>query len=322
MQTRSSFFPRFSHILSTLLAFSICLFSFSGYAASPPVSKIIAFGDSLSDNGNLYKLTNKLLPLSPPYFKGHFSNGPVWIEYLAGAMRLDPQNKSQFSNYAYAGTWASENIPDDAMGLVDLSWEVKEYIENESTHGFQTDNQLITIWVGGNDYLDGRFHTTPDNATDETVKAIEKNIDTLIQDGARHLLILNLPDLGLTPSATVEDASFAKRLSLLANMHNQKLAAMIEKEKTRHPNIDLKLFDVTEYFHDMLTNPEKYELSNTADACYTGDYGSLDGDNDPIAAKKLICKAPAKYVYWDTIHPTTFIHQLLASFIFDALSRA
>ncbi|MHC4946335.1 MAG: hypothetical protein ACYTG7_25250, partial [Planctomycetota bacterium] len=39
-----------------------------------------SFGDSLTDTGNTFALTGGSFPLSPPYFDGRFSDGPVWIE--------------------------------------------------------------------------------------------------------------------------------------------------------------------------------------------------------------------------------------------------
>jgi hypothetical protein len=41
-------------------------------------NKIVFFGDSLTDNGNLYSFDFGFLPKSPPYFKGQFSNGFPW----------------------------------------------------------------------------------------------------------------------------------------------------------------------------------------------------------------------------------------------------
>ena len=57
-------------------------FLFSGIVAATPLHNVVVFGDSLSDNGNLYELMRHQLPPSPPYFEGRFSNGPVWIEHL------------------------------------------------------------------------------------------------------------------------------------------------------------------------------------------------------------------------------------------------
>ena len=46
-----------------------------------PASNLVVFGDSLSDmgNGNNSAIVSVVFS-SPPYWKGRFSNGPVWIE--------------------------------------------------------------------------------------------------------------------------------------------------------------------------------------------------------------------------------------------------
>ena len=56
--------------------------------AAAPYTRIVAFGDSLTDNGNLYALNGGTYPPSPPYFGGRGSNGPVAVEYMSTALGL------------------------------------------------------------------------------------------------------------------------------------------------------------------------------------------------------------------------------------------
>jgi phospholipase/lecithinase/hemolysin len=80
-------------------------------------STIYAFGDSLSDAGNAYLLTNSPYagtlglsaePVSPPYFQeiynnvtvGVFSNGPVWTQDLSTALGLGTLAPSGVGAYA------------------------------------------------------------------------------------------------------------------------------------------------------------------------------------------------------------------------------
>src|SRR2546421_6579938 len=62
-------------------------------AASPssagPFTGIVAFGDSLSDAGNVFLRTGGTIP-APPYGGGHFSNGPTWVEDLSVDLGLGP----------------------------------------------------------------------------------------------------------------------------------------------------------------------------------------------------------------------------------------
>ena len=73
--------------LAALCAVSLALVPAPTPAQIPSsFSDIVVFGDSLSDNGNLFRLTGQP---PPPYFKGRFSNGPVWVERLAAPLGLD-----------------------------------------------------------------------------------------------------------------------------------------------------------------------------------------------------------------------------------------
>ena len=46
-------------------------------------TEIVAFGDSLTDTGNVYAATNGLVPPPEVYHQGRFSNGLLWVEWLA-----------------------------------------------------------------------------------------------------------------------------------------------------------------------------------------------------------------------------------------------
>ena len=52
-------------------------------ASHPAFDAIYVFGDSYCDVGNIFKATGGTVP-APPYFDGRFSNGPIWIDHLAG----------------------------------------------------------------------------------------------------------------------------------------------------------------------------------------------------------------------------------------------
>lgn len=87
--------------------------------------KIIAYADSFTDNGNDYKHSG--FPPSPPYWKGRFSNGPTWLEYVAekidykvvnfghgGATTDNAHAYSEFNGYVVPGVLQQvENLPVD-----------------------------------------------------------------------------------------------------------------------------------------------------------------------------------------------------------------
>jgi len=66
---------------SLFLALAFLVFAASGRANS--FSAVFVYGDSLSDNGNLF---NAVGQPGPPYYNGRVSNGPVTVEYLAAIL--------------------------------------------------------------------------------------------------------------------------------------------------------------------------------------------------------------------------------------------
>ena len=77
-------------------------------AAAGPLREVVVFGDSLSDSGNVFVATEAVLaeaiPVSPPYFQGRFSNGPVWVDILAEKLGLQLRPFLQGgTNFAFGG---------------------------------------------------------------------------------------------------------------------------------------------------------------------------------------------------------------------------
>src|SRR5580658_5393666 len=70
------------------------------WARAGSIDAIYAFGDSLSDVGNVYSAVG--IPASPPYYQGEFSNGPVWVQDLAAGLGLPALQPSRLGGTDYA----------------------------------------------------------------------------------------------------------------------------------------------------------------------------------------------------------------------------
>ena len=81
--------------------FLILLLCFFSNVFAEPVQQIIFFGDSLTDDGNLYEASYKIMPKSPTYYLGRFSNGPVWAEKVSEYLQNKYQIQSE--NFAVGG---------------------------------------------------------------------------------------------------------------------------------------------------------------------------------------------------------------------------
>jgi phospholipase/lecithinase/hemolysin len=257
---------------------------------------MVVFGDSLSDIGNLYAISGSSFPPDPPYWQGRVSNGPVWVEQLAERLNLESTTEN---NYAVAGAMTGDGnfnerpyrLNTDLPGLAD---EITQFVG--SLNGPVDPDALYVVWAGANNFFD------PANLTPEQVQqAIMETIaavSTLRYYGAEHILLGNLPDLGLTPDG--RDSGMGGPLTYFSIQYNQALQAALTAY-----GLDVIYFDSFTSFNAVVDNPSIYGLSNVTAACFDG---------------AQVCGNPDEYLFWDGVHPTTRGHQVLAEIVFQQLA--
>lgn len=341
-------------MLTRLFVLILCSLSFATQAAS--FNKMVVFGDSLSDNGNLYKASAHVVPKSPPYYQGHFTNGPVWAETL---MSRFVGNSDSLEDYAVGGASAVFHVKNSKLPY-SLTGEITLFdIEN-----FFTDNSrtLFVIWAGGNDYLVDP--SGKESHAHDVVNTIGEKIDHLIEnDGARYFLIPNLPDLGITPEA--KQGNTVGDLHQYTLLHNQYLAEKIQSLQAKYASKHIKIIplDIYGMYQDIMASPEAYGLTDVVNPCYSGSiFDSPFGVTKGIQAKprlllaslprekqdfimnnpalRAAVNATADYqrqsamnllvgnsscdgkLFWDDVHPTKRMHSLVADRAMLALSAA
>ncbi len=235
---------------------------------------IVAFGDSLSDNGNLYAATSGEIPDSR-YSEGRYSNGPVWVEHLAAIMGAD------LDDLAYGGASTDGLLPPGLRAQI-AAWQAK----GNSPQG------LFTVWAGANDYLLlGRTDAQ------RAVSNIMDGFETLASDGVSRILILNLPDLGLTPRLLSESAGKQAEASAYSMDFNQKIADSLASFSGSHPGVLIYFLNAYDLFERLVSDPAEFGFQNARES--SPDFG-VDLLNE------------GGYVFWDDVHPTTEAHALLA----------
>jgi len=260
-----------------------------------PFNQIVVFGDSLSDTGNA---NTRLGVAGAGYFDGRFSNGPLWVEYLATELQLAPPvanlESSTGRNYAFGGART------DGSGLIsffinDINEQVPDYLNND---GGPSGDELIVVWGGANDFLDGETNVSV------PVDNLANDITALHAAGGRNFMVVNLPLLGQTPRFVgTPDQTVFDGLSL--GFNNQLGFALDSLEAT-------------------LTGIEFFRVDAAAlIGAATQDPGSFGFTNVTDEAMGLVGIDPDEYLFWDDVHPTTAAHNLLADSaagaIFDAL---
>src|SRR5271166_3707913 len=170
-------------------------------SASPLYSAIYAFGDSLSDTGNLFDSIG--LP-APPYSNGRFSNGPVWVEDLSQKVGLGPVTPSVEGGNDYAWGEATTGYSDTlnpAAPVPTLADQVGQFLAK----GSAPPSALYTFSIGANDLFQilGNPSLTPSQIQADLVGAadtVATAAGALESSGARKLVLLDVPNLGLTPA--------------------------------------------------------------------------------------------------------------------------
>ena len=290
-----------------------------GLALSTPAMAfdgVYAFGDSLSDNGNIYAATYGLFPPAP-YYQGRFSNGPVMVEDLAKGLGVS------LHDYAWGGaTSGSTNVLNNnygLSGLPGLSQEISSYVGSNSLDP----NGLYTVWAGADDALALFANLSPTStltqieaSAAQTIATSTTNVtdavNTLASHGAQHILVLNMPDLGLTPRALTDNSTVTPYASTAATLYsqdfNQTLGTRLSTlQSSAGFSANIIQFNVFGAMNQVFANAASYGFTNLTQGCL---YSTACVSSSAVQDT---------YAFWDDVHPTAHLHQILANEVLAAV---
>jgi phospholipase/lecithinase/hemolysin len=276
---------------------SLCLTSAAVCAATPTYDAIYVFGDSYCDVGNIFLATGGLEPPAP-YYNGRFSNGPIWIEHVAGGLGL-PMAPSLLggTDYAFGGAWATAPQPLPGGTIPSVPQQVELYL---SQHGGKADpNALYVLEGGGNDILDSTGGS-PDALGFKIATALAESELLLRRAGAKHFVVPNLFNVGLLPAGQA-NAAFDLQAVLAANKYLNLLLGLEENLE----GITILRLDVFSLLQSVVTDTTHYGFTNVTTPCLT----------------TTICSDPDHTFFWDAHHPTEFGFDLLAVTLEVVLSQ-
>jgi outer membrane lipase/esterase len=256
-----------------------------------PFDTIISFGDSNTDTGNVYNLTNYTWPIVPPYFQGRFSNGLVWIEKLG---------ISNIKNYAYGGATTDNDLiqgytASDTKPVPGVRQQILMYLNKTKIININFARTLYVIWAGGNDYY---FNKTLSPST--VAISILNAVKDLLNIGVKHLLIVNQSPIQTMPFVqTQEEVIYYRERTIY---HNNNLSIGMTKLDYNRKQISLYLFDVYSFILQIIDKNSNYSL-NTKDNCWNVLNGTVH----------ILCSNPESYVYIDQYHFTARMHELIGN---------
>ena len=312
-----------AHRPHLVLCFTALLFAFSTVAVHaqdvhhpPDYTSIVVFGDSLSDTGNVADLSEAKYGVRIPgpyadYTDGRFTDGAdtepaaenyfgVWVEQLAATLPAKPEIKASLdggTDYAYGFAFTGDGTSVFSFGTSDelsvvvnnIGQQIADYL---ATHPKITDKTLFVVWGGANDLLNA---TSEDDIIDAGINQT-LNIQRLVDSGATQFIIPNLPPLGLVPRLNGSPTTSVPATKA-AELYNQVLAGGIAvvRDFNRDRHLKLAQLDVFALFNQIIAAPSSYSLVNVTDS------------------SQGMAVDPDTYLFWDSLHPTTRGHDILAT---------
>jgi outer membrane lipase/esterase len=272
-----------------------------------PFSNLIAFGDSLTDIGNI----------SGPG-KAPVDEGNLYVNYLAQDLGLNvsPSTAGGY-DYAYydANTGVLPFTPSPKPGILTLQQQVDGYLAR--THGHADSNALYIVWGGANDIKDGFGYLSSDPSHALTlISASTGNIVSMTQQlnaaGAKYIIVPNLPNLGETPDIKVLGPTFSNEFSTLSTAYDNQLLSSLNAIGNNVIQVDI--------FGLLNALQANYEKFGFVGPYSSYKYTTILGDITCFSGSPFTCSTdPSKDIFYDGFHPSEATNKIGADLIFSQL---
>lgn len=326
---------------TVIIAFAAALATGQAHAVAYTAEYV--FGDSLSDRGNLAEIgflqTAFGRPVTtnypdPPSNHDSFTNGPVAVQLLAKSLGLNA-DPSVFvtgfmdvhglfggasyipgTNYAVAGATAAL-APPVAGGVpgANLPNQITAY--TTFMKGVVDPKALYVVMIGGNDVRNAALNSTGVPAVTLGVTAEVNAIQTLITEGARKFLVVNVPDVGNIPEFQKQHPTLAANATTYSQNYDTQLATKIAG-LTNPVDTSITSFDLYGFSNQIQAAAQAglLNIKNVTDYCYTA---------APIlTSTTAVCGANGQNInslyFWDAIHPTAEVQAIWATGFEQALA--
>ncbi|KAI8381527.1 GDSL lipase/esterase [Radiomyces spectabilis] len=265
-----------------------------GCHAVPYANKLIIFGDSWSDNGQLNSgIANEQRQ----------SNGWTWVEYLSMMTGAD------LYDYAFSGATANNSVVN--RSTYDVGQQIGLFLGNESQIGqSESERSVFMIWTGVNDVHD--IFTTINETEqqletiNQVVLSIENELRVLHQvASAKQLAILGLAPIDRLAlfADSLEDER--QQLRWLVRQYNAKLRSLARRFSAQTGTRTV-FVDIHSLFDSIFLAPVIFGFAEINDTC--------------ISQAFLCEEYPNRYLWWDGWHPTTATHRLIAITVLGQLA--
>ncbi len=287
-------------VVTTLLVIVFLTFGFHKRSPSNRFDKVVIFGDSFSDTGNSYRLTNHAKPTGSHVSQHRFCDGPIWVD------RLEVPEKYC---YAVAGAITDNNFfkgltKSRKLRIPGVRQQIAIYLKETRKNNFDATLPLYIIWIGFNNFV---LNPTVDPKL--VVNSLMNAIQDLIAVGAKNFLIFNAALFqGFPRYKQLYQEDFYTQLTDSFNIELEKHLAALQKKQRK---TSIYMFDNRELFRDVISKTSA-PFANTMNDCWKR-YSINTGER--------ICSSdPKQYIFYDHTHFSSSIHQLITNAIQPFLS--
>lgn len=309
-------------------------------------SNFYVLGDSLSDigagtfaqNQYLENSNNKFkhFQLDEPYYKNSWSSNKVASQLIAEKFNInfkpgwlftlnDKIYQNYGNNYAFGGEVADSSNHNLVIKSFDLEHQTKALL---SQHKLQK-KDLIWIEIGANDIsslMTKKDSIIIDNKINNVINQEIKAINKLIANGAKQIIISDVPDLTLTPKIKKilnNSQEKLKTASKICIKYQEAWKKMILEMKEIYKKIITPFFLSKELLSDMTEFKKQIAngiIETSATYCKMiikkGSYSYKPVFNFGVNENNL-----NKYFYFDEFHPGMWFHQQMANHIINILQN-
>ncbi|KAF9346019.1 hypothetical protein BGX26_002503, partial [Mortierella sp. AD094] len=275
------------------------------------IRNLVVFGDSFSDTGNEYNLSNHTWPL-PSYYKGRFSNGPNWADDVAKAKKLKLQD------YAFGGATSDSTLvqgysgPSSTIAVPGFIQQIENYYIPKHNPKDVADSLFVVNFQGNDFFFD------PSLDPKSVVGKLHDGIKRLVSLGAKNILVVENINMGIIPYFNT-NATLAAAYTGIATQELAGYKALVKQiareygpsdgdrpfqeckdKKNNKVNVGyLNLWDLFAHLYKP-SQLKRLGITDVINGCVSNDY-------------KTVCKDADKHFYWDAFHPTAKIHKEIAN---------
>lgn len=236
---------------------------------------------------------------APLYYGKRFSNGRVWVEVLAQRQGLVLETNKDWSFFGHYSANLVTNVvnfgapPDVATSLFIVWVNNADFVDDLSRPQFQPyASNNLAVWT---------------NAINQTLSNHVTAVTTLYNKGVRTMILPNAVDITKAPyyNLGTNNESFIRQRVIDFNFA---FTNRLNQLKLTLTNLTFIVPDMFAMLDDFIAHPTGYGLTNVtgyaldeqADISFTG-----PGTN---------------YLFWDYLHPSAKVHEVLADTVQQQLS--